>query len=199
MCCGTLYELPRRVGKLRAGTLLWACQLRPGWWARPAHRHQGLVQLERWQELVVPRRGGPLAQYRRHLGAGAQRRRGRHAVAALRGRDRGTALRPGAQPGRVHRWRQLGHETTHDGDPARTRYARYADRAQAAQWAVLLRLRDLQLRHASAIRTSRSPPTARTSATRSRRATRSAPQTATTSSTRRPSPCFPAARSAPGC
>ena len=24
MCCGTLYELPRRVGALRAGTLLWA-------------------------------------------------------------------------------------------------------------------------------------------------------------------------------
>jgi hypothetical protein len=28
MCCGTLYELPRRVGRLRAGTLLWAASYR---------------------------------------------------------------------------------------------------------------------------------------------------------------------------
>jgi hypothetical protein len=28
MCCGTLYELPRRVGLLRAGTLLWAATYR---------------------------------------------------------------------------------------------------------------------------------------------------------------------------
>ncbi|AEK39083.1 sialidase family protein [Amycolatopsis mediterranei] len=28
MCCGTVYELPERVGKLRAGTLLWAASYR---------------------------------------------------------------------------------------------------------------------------------------------------------------------------
>jgi hypothetical protein len=28
MCCGTLYELPQRVGRLRAGTLLWAASYR---------------------------------------------------------------------------------------------------------------------------------------------------------------------------
>jgi hypothetical protein len=28
MCCGTAYELPQRVGKLRAGTLLWAASYR---------------------------------------------------------------------------------------------------------------------------------------------------------------------------
>lgn len=28
MCCGTLYELPERVGRLRAGTLLWAASYR---------------------------------------------------------------------------------------------------------------------------------------------------------------------------
>lgn len=30
MCCGTLYELPQRVGRLRAGTLLWAASYRAG-------------------------------------------------------------------------------------------------------------------------------------------------------------------------
>ena len=37
MCCGTLYELPRRVGALREGTLLWATTA--GYKAPEAQRH----------------------------------------------------------------------------------------------------------------------------------------------------------------
>lgn len=79
MCCGTLYELPQRVGRLRAGTLLWAASYRQEagpqrrigiriWYSRDAgrswsflseaarsHNHDGI-----WEPEFVVDAGGTL-------------------------------------------------------------------------------------------------------------------------------------------
>ncbi|MFI5565605.1 sialidase family protein [Amycolatopsis japonica] len=79
MCCGTLYELPQRVGRLRAGTLLWAASYRQDagpqrrigiriWYSRDAgrswsflseaarsHNHDGI-----WEPEFVVDAGGTL-------------------------------------------------------------------------------------------------------------------------------------------